>query len=64
MRSQDFNRIHAVGMPVFLIMDNGNSLETYLTSKAWELGDGTAVAKVDGVRGGYDVSRIKPRFET
>lgn len=57
----DFNSNNEIGQPVSLILDEGLIVETYLRSKAWVIGGHTAVAKVEGKTGGWDVTRIRPR---
>jgi hypothetical protein len=49
------------GDPVNLLDDFGNTKETIARSEPWQLGHGDWVIKVEGVSGGYDLSRITPR---
>lgn len=63
MTAEEFNNQHKKGQPVWLILDSGEQVATYLRSEAWELGHGDAVAKIEGKSGGWDVDRIRSRCE-
>ena len=52
---------HPVGTTVDVELDDGSVLQTTTRSVAWTLGDGTAVVMVEGIRGGYRLSRVTPR---
>lgn len=56
--TKKFNDQFTVGQSVHLMLDDGGFLPTYLESEAWELADGTPVAKVAGKRGGWSIDRI------
>ena len=53
-----WNSKHTVGCPVVLTKDDGSTIKTKTRSQAWNL-CGTAVVMVDGIAGGYDLSRIE-----
>lgn len=61
MTSQEWNRLHPVGIGVYLVEDDGSVTVTKTRSIAWDLGCGEPVVKVDGKRGGYLLSRITVR---
>lgn len=48
-----------VGADVIVTKDNGTEHRTKTRSDAWVVGDHTAVVKVDGISGGYMLSRIR-----
>ena len=50
-----------VGTPVTVTKDDGSKFETVTRSEPWELGHGEPVIKVDGIVGGYLLSRVKLR---
>lgn len=55
-----WNAKHPVGTPVTVVRDSGPPLETKTRSIAWEASC-TAIVKVDGIAGGYDLDRIEVR---
>ena len=59
--AQDWNDKYPAVQPVYLTEDDGSITATQTRSVAWEIGGGTPVVMVDGKRGGYLLSRIKPR---
>ncbi|HEU4731728.1 MAG TPA: hypothetical protein VFT22_27720 [Kofleriaceae bacterium] len=46
-----------VGTPVLVKRDNGTILETVTATEPWEL-DRVIVVLVDGIRGGYALSKV------
>lgn len=56
-----WNEKHAPGTPVRVRLDDGTVKETKTTSAAWMLGGHTAVVIVEGISGGYDLTRVSPR---
>ena len=58
----NFNKTFVVGMSVFLELDDGSLMETYLRSQAWVIGSGDVIAKVEGKTGGWLIERIHPRM--
>ena len=58
--ARDWNVSVAVGSQVSVQLDDGSVLETKTRSEAWVLGGHTAVVLLDGVTGGYLLSRVRP----
>ena len=58
-----WNRDHPVGTKVIVTRDDGTEFESKTRSKAWALGDHTAVVKVKGITGGYRLDRVRPGKE-
>lgn len=48
-----------VGAPVEVTKDDGSKAATKTRSSAWQLGDGTPVVMVDGISGGYLLTRVR-----
>ncbi len=57
----DWNARAEVGTPVTVTLDDGSKMETRTRSPAWMLGHGEAVVSVDGIVGGYLLSRVQVR---
>ena len=53
-------KLDTLGMEVEITLDSGEKRITKLTYLPWTLGHGIWVAKVEGVSGGYDCTRIVP----
>ena len=53
-----WNATVPVGTPVIRVDDRGHLHHCTTRSRAWVLPSGTAIVKVTGVTGGYDLSRI------
>jgi hypothetical protein len=49
------------GLDVDVRRDDGSVLQTFTRSVPWQLGHGQWVVKVDGIAGGYDVTRVTRR---
>jgi hypothetical protein len=47
-----------VGTPVVVTKDDGSQIHTKTRSTPWQLGHGAWVVSVEGISGGYDLSRI------
>ena len=56
-------KLDTIGMAVDVRKDDGRTVRTVLRQLPWTLGHGLYVAKVDGIAGGYDCSRITPAVE-
>ena len=54
-----WNESVPVGSDVIVTKDDGTELRTKTRSEAWVVGDHTAIVKVDGISGGYNLSRIR-----
>lgn len=59
-RVTHWNARYPVGTAVTLERDNGAREQTVTRSEAWMLSGHTAVVMVDGVAGGYLLSRVTP----
>lgn len=53
-----WNARYPVGTPVIVRKDSGPELHTKTRSIAWEASC-SAIVKVDGIAGGYDLDRIR-----
>jgi len=56
----DWNRQYPIGTPVRVTKDDGKVTVTKTRSAAWAMGGHTAVVMVDGIAGGYLLSRCVP----
>jgi len=55
----DWNRLHPnPGVKVFVLRDDGTTLETVTRSAAWMLGGHSAVIMVEGIAGAYSLDRV------
>jgi len=59
MQAEEFNEWYEVGHPVIVTKDDGSEVRTNTRSVAWDL-CGTPVVMVNGIRGGYMLSRVRP----
>lgn len=57
---ENWNLKHPIGTAVRVTKDDGTVVETVTTSKAHMLGGHTPVVWVQGISGGYPLSRCKP----
>jgi hypothetical protein len=63
-----WNLVYPIGTPVTVEKDSGEIFKTVTRSEAWALGGArggelpghTAVVMVDGIAGGYLLSRVRP----
>jgi hypothetical protein len=55
-----WNERHPIGTPVTVTRDNGDKFETTTRSEAWVL-NAHAMVMVNGISGGYLLSRVVPR---
>lgn len=60
MTANEFNQWYKPGHAVIYVDDFGKEHQTKTRSVAWTSGDGTPVILLQGLTGGYDLSRIKP----
>lgn len=58
-----WNEVIAPGTRVIVIKDNGDEVKTKTRSEAWLVGGHTPVVLLDGISGGYDLSRVRPDRE-
>lgn len=61
LSADSFNKLYQVGESVIYVEDDSSKTPTKLRSKAWVLGSGSPVVKVDGKVGGVSIHRILPR---
>lgn len=54
-----WNVENPVGTEVIVTRDNGDELRTKTRSEAWVLSEHTAVVMVEGIAGGYLLSRVR-----
>jgi hypothetical protein len=59
MTADEFNETYRAGTPVDVRQDDGSILSTKTRSIAWDC-CGTDVVMVEGIRGGYELSRVTP----
>ncbi len=58
--AKDWNEKHPVGTEVIVRMDDGTEVRTKTTHEATVLGGHTAVAWLEGIRGCYNLERVRP----
>lgn len=56
--ASDWNSKHPIGSKVEVTLDDGSIKATKTSSEAWVMGGHTAVIKLEGVSGGYSLSRV------
>jgi len=56
-----WNAHYPEGTPVFVVRDMGDILETITRSIAWLTASGSVLVKVEGIAGGYSLSRVIPK---
>jgi len=56
---KEWNKNFPIGTRVILTKDTGEEVQTVIRSKGWLLGNGMPLVLVDGIRGGYSISRIR-----
>jgi hypothetical protein len=57
----EWNATNPVGAPVTVTLDDGSRMETHTRTPAWVLGHPEVVVSVDGITGGYLLSRVRVR---
>jgi hypothetical protein len=60
MTAEEWNNTHRPGIGVIVRMDDGKRKWTRTRSEAWNLGHGQPVVMLEGIAGGYDLSRVTP----
>jgi hypothetical protein len=58
---QEWNALYPIGTPVNVQRDNGTITQSKTRSAAWLMGGHTAMIMVDGIAGGYMLSRVTPQ---
>ena len=56
----DWNKKHEIGCGVVVTMDDGSEVETNTRSDAWLLSERSPVILLEGISGGYALSRVTP----
>ncbi len=56
---KQWNKDFPIGTRVILTKDNQEEIKTTVRSKGWLLGNGMPLVLVEGIRGGYSISRIR-----
>lgn len=51
--------LNQVGMTVVVTLDDGTEKTTKTTSPPWQLGHGDWVIGLEGISGGYDITRVR-----
>jgi len=57
-----FNKLYPIGTILIVIDDFGVEHKRKLLSEAWIIGNHSALAKFDGLSGGYSIQRVKHRM--
>lgn len=60
LTAAQWNAAHRPGIAVIVKMDDGRLKHTHTRSEAWNLGHGQPVVMLEGISGGYDLSRVTP----
>lgn len=58
-----FNKIYPIGTELIVVDDFGIEHKRKLLSEAWVIGDHSAIAKFEGISGGYNILRVKHRMK-
>lgn len=58
-----FNSLYPIGTELFVVDDFGVEHKRKLLSKAWVIGDHSAIAKFEGISGGYNILRVNHRMK-
>ena len=58
--ARHWNEQNAIGTVVEVTLDDRSIKETKTASEAWVLGGHTAVIKLEGISGGFSLSRVRP----
>jgi hypothetical protein len=54
-----FNKLYPIGTLMILVDDMGVEHKRKLVSEAWIIGNHSAIAKFEGLSGGYNINRVK-----
>lgn len=57
-----FNKLYPIGTELIVLDDFGVEHKRKLLSKAWIIGNHSAIAKFEGISGGYDINRVKQKM--
>lgn len=57
-----FNKLYPIGTELIVVDDFGIEHKRKLLSEAWIIGNHSALAKFEGLNGGYDIQRVKHKI--
>jgi hypothetical protein len=58
-----FNKLYPIGTELIVADDFGVETKRTLLSEAWIIGNHSAIAKFEGLSGGYNIFRVKQVFK-
>lgn len=58
-----FNKLYPIGTELIVVDDFGAEHKHKLLSEAWIVGNHSAIAKFEGLSGGYDISRVRMKMK-
>lgn len=58
-----FNKLYPIGTELIVVNDDGKEQVRKLQSEAWIIGNHSAIAKFEGISGGYDIKRVKHKMK-
>ena len=58
-----FNKLYPIGTELIVVDDFGVEHKRKLLSEAWIIGNHSAIAKFEGLSGGYDITRVRMKMK-
>lgn len=58
-----FNKLYKIGTELIVVDDFGVEHVRTLQSEAWIVGNNQALARFEGISGGYDIKRVKHKMK-
>lgn len=58
-----FNKLYPIGTELIVVDDFGVEHKRKLLSEAWIIGNHSALAKFEGLSGGYDITRVRMKMK-
>lgn len=58
-----FNQLYPIGTELIVVDDFGVEHKRKLLSEAWIIGNHSAIAKFEGLSGGYDITRVRMKMK-
>ncbi|NLH45604.1 MAG: hypothetical protein GX451_05705 [Acholeplasmataceae bacterium] len=58
-----FNKLYKIGTELIVVDDFGTEHVRALQSEAWIVGTNQALARFEGISGGYDIKRVKHKMK-
>lgn len=58
-----FNKLYKIGTELIVVDDFGTEHIRRLQSEAWIVGTNQALARFEGISGGYDIKRVKHKIK-